>query len=357
MIVESVLLNLFKMSPLLLSEFLAIYKATGYVFDNIQLYKETRPIKINSVKKNDTNSIKAKEKDFILSHLENEVISPQIELFSSVMIDNFSSDNLSSFYNNILNLKVNYQEYHEGNSICKISGSYIVNENTINVTDISTEGVIYHELFHLASSFVDGDNLHSGFSQNSKSGVIGVGINEGYTEVLTNRYFNVVDNNAYPFERYAVSKLEQVVGKELMESLYLNADLYGLINELGQYMKFEDIMKFIANMDFLTKHLSVDKKKRIENKIIKKSLKEVNSFLLDVCSNKLLLLLNEGLISINQLKDCLLYYVNSIVIYERFSDRGYDIFSVEDINAYFDRVIQKAELISIKEEGYKIKKK
>ena len=45
----------------------------------------------------------------------------------------------------------------------------------------------------------------------------------------------------------------KIIGKEKMENLYFNSNLYGLINEFKQYSTEEDFINFLFNMDFCLK--------------------------------------------------------------------------------------------------------
>ena len=96
--------------------------------------------------------------------------------------------NYSFFYNNVCTLKINR---HESLSKCKVFiADYDFVNNIINITD---EKSFPHELNHMSSSYYDGDD-YSGISQND----FGVGLNEGYTELLTERYS--MCGESYPVE-------------------------------------------------------------------------------------------------------------------------------------------------------------
>ena len=100
--------------------------------------------------------------------------------------------------------------------------------------------------------------IFCGFAQGYKGKkIIATGINEGYTQLLAERYFGESKDilKAYSCEKSIAEKLEMIVGKEKMQSLYLNANLYGLIQELKQYEDENTIMQFISDVDFLNMHL------------------------------------------------------------------------------------------------------
>ena len=81
----------------------------------------------------------------------------------------------------------------------------------------------------------------------------GDGINEGYTEILTHRYFgkNHKLPKAYLLEVRIVEALEKIVGETKLMSCYFKANLKGLVDELEQYTSREEVYKFINYTDVL----------------------------------------------------------------------------------------------------------
>ena len=53
-----------------------------------------------------------------------------------------------------------------------------------------------------------------------------------------------------------------------MECLYFNADLKGLINELNKYASYDDIIKFILNIDFINTHIKDKNPSKKEQEIL-----------------------------------------------------------------------------------------
>ncbi len=117
----------------------------------------------------------------------------------------------------------------------RTSGNYDVEKNAVSVSENVADIGIYHELFHMSSSVVKEKKKYSGFHQTDFKTNLGREINEGYTELLTNRYFPSLNLSsiAYQYEAFVAERLEQIVGREKMQSLYLNANLKGLIDELS----------------------------------------------------------------------------------------------------------------------------
>ena len=117
---------------------------------------------------------------------------------------------------------------------------------------------IYHELMRMASYYLTKDLISmSGFQQsNNLTTSIGLGLNEGYTQLLTERYFYDQDVlESYQILVPYAKMAEMVVGKDLMEELYFNADLYGLQEEFAKDTAREDFVKFIDDLDYINLNL------------------------------------------------------------------------------------------------------
>lgn len=117
---------------------------------------------------------------------------------------------------------------------------------------------VMHELLHMASSINGRNVVYSGFSQIDKKSniLIGIGLTEGYTVLLDERYFGEYSENkknitlrAYPIIKMVTSMLEDIISRETMEDLYFRADLKGLIDILTQYMSYEETISFIKAVD------------------------------------------------------------------------------------------------------------
>lgn len=205
--------------------------------------------------------------------------------FAKFMVDKFPPENLINFYNNINKLIVSQKSDFKRK---EIMGQYNIGENKIEISD---ESSIYHELFHMSSTILKGGVICTGFNQEifkPKRISLGEGINEGYTQLLTKRYFeNIAFKDSYSYLVIVASTLERVVGQEKMEKLYLNTDLFGLINELKSYASEEEIMNFIAATDFFRNHFYNEKKLNDAKDMIVKSLKTISNFLVRISAKKI----------------------------------------------------------------------
>ena len=221
----------------------------------------------------------------------NENIKITINKFIEMLHDNFSEEMLLYFYRNIVSLNTKFvskQKDFTNDSI--VLGSYRADKNEMLISDETDESTIFHELFHLASSYYDSKNkmVYCGFKQRNQSASynIGIGINEGYTQLLTNRY-SEENPYSYPKETRIAEIIESVIGKENMQKYYFTANLKGLIAELTKYKSEEEVMKFIQMVDFSLKYslnifLIPSKDKKLES-----CEQYIEKFMLDISLNKI----------------------------------------------------------------------
>lgn len=144
---------------------------------------------------------------------------------------------LTYFYNNMDTLISKYLRLSLKKHKLKLynaDGMYLIVDNELLFTD---KGSVYHELFHLLSSTYDSKKkkVYSGFSQGNRRVDIGVALNEGYTELLSSRYFGNENTGVYPIEVQMAILIEKIVGESTMEKLYSEANLEGLIDEIDKY--------------------------------------------------------------------------------------------------------------------------
>lgn len=237
----------------------------------------------------------------------------QLKYFTEKMIQNFKEEDLQNFLNNINSLKVKtiskkVSKHHNYYTI----GTYDTDINTICVTKEDAEIAIYHELLHMASTKMTDDNTtRTGFHYINKYGNIGTGINEGYTYLLSKRYFEDT-NYGYNYQLIIAERLEEIIGREKMESLYLNANLYGLINELKKYDEEKVIMKFIYNLDFITNVIGDKKRNFLRKKYLQDSIYSVSNFLIKCYLIKRLNEFENGKISYDVLESSIFNYIEEL---------------------------------------------
>jgi len=174
--------------------------------------------------------------------------------------------NLDFFYNNIATLKLDKRPTLRKHNIS--ANYYLINKNIISLTD---DDSISHELTHMSTSCYDKPDSFCGFSQDQLAN----GLNEGYTELISRRYFDS-DRYSYIAEVKIANNLERIVGKEKMEQLFFEANLYELIEMLSKYDSKDNVLKFINSIDFISEVIDDSWMRDRFIKKIKRSLKFVN---------------------------------------------------------------------------------
>lgn len=324
------------------------YTTTSKVLDSYTLHKEYKPKNIKRVNIPPELKLNCTSQDIKI--MVKTKFSESLKKFVEVMIQNFSKEDLINFYNNINTLKISYGDFKFSNFVFRDStgGAYYLKSNTIKIEENNFSNGIYHELLHMASSIYKDGIRYSGFRQSklSKFESLGVGLNEGYTELLHRRYFapDVEVAGSYEYEFQIADRLEKIVGKEKMESLYLNANLYGLIQMLKQYITEEEIMEFISSTDFVYNHLDNQKLKLFEKGMTTKCLKSINKFLIKVYSKKMLQQYQEGTITYEQLTTKLAQYVSSLTSRLKVGKNVYEILSNEDILESFESIFGESNV-------------
>lgn len=214
---------------------------------NFRIFVWPRPI---------IKSYKLTKEDYF--DIKNKTYGKEIIEFKETLFKTFNIEDL-----NILKSNIKYLDIKEKNSFLKLkcknitAGKYKPKENKISILKEFKNQALNHELFHMATTIYDEETkkIFSGFMQinleNKKK--FGIGLNEGYTDYLTYKYFK--NNNfesaslSYKICTFYAEKLEQIIGKEKMQSLYLNADLHGLITILLKYDEIRNICEFILALD------------------------------------------------------------------------------------------------------------
>lgn len=182
--------------------------------------------------------------------------------FKTIFDEKLSHYNNTALYDRLETIQIENTQDEDG----KVNGRY---NDESNIVLMYTErinkhknptsrrrNVLFHELIHMATSYSKGIISMVGFGQMIASKYCkGKGLNEGYTELINQRYFQQTEDNeystAYPKEQELVYGIEMLVGKEKMEKLFFNADLDGLINEMSKYMPLQETNILINNADLL----------------------------------------------------------------------------------------------------------
>ena len=178
---------------------------------------------------------------------KNKKILNGISEFSSVLHECFPKECSKRFDDNLKTLRVvKCRLFHDRNK----GGEY---ESSVNKVFLYDYESLMHELFHMASSLIsidpdkDGSKNFVGF----RDGPRGIGINEGFTQILALRHFDVRDS--YDRLVNVVTKLEYIVGSNKMTRLYFGKGLKGLADELAAYSDENDIMIISNLVDYTDK--------------------------------------------------------------------------------------------------------
>ena len=159
---------------------------------------------------------------------------------------------------NLSSLKITERNTKEKTMAGTISlGQYNSDDNWINMEHFedskvqkNQEATLFHELLHMASTKKTNIGMMTGFDIPQ---IMGVCLNEGYTELLTQRLYPEKENDNQAIRQIFLARgIENLIGQEKMEEYYFNADLNGLIEELEKYAPKKDILKVLFAMDQLS---------------------------------------------------------------------------------------------------------
>lgn len=179
-------------------------------------------------------------------NISNEKLAPLVEKLE----ERTSKENLTNVYHNIKNLELNKTALLY---LIGWNGAYNAKNNEIKY---SANKSLPHEFLHMASAFYDSnaDVIYDGFLvSNKKQGKVGVGLNEGYTELLASRIYRNGKVKSYKKEVKIASIIEQFFyNTKDMEDYYFNHDLPGFIFYMSQFAKKEELKKLIEDIDLVT---------------------------------------------------------------------------------------------------------
>lgn len=151
--------------------------------------------------------------------------------------------NFSTLYSNLKTLS-----FKEKSMIAEdCTGMYDMKKNRITYSKPTS---IFHELIHTSTSIKDKKRYYCGFEQiinQIRAKSIGKGLNEGYTNLLENKYDRC--HGWYIPEMDIEKNLSKSV--PTMEELYNGMDLLGLITYLGRYASKQETLDFLEMLDYV----------------------------------------------------------------------------------------------------------
>ena len=203
-------------------------------------------------------------------------LNPIVHSFISTFQKNFSLKETILMLKRLKTLKIEEEIVARSVLQSTISLGYYDNKtNTITLEYYNDQTIptnikktLVHELLHMAST------------RNTEAGVVtgieipnllGENFNEGVTDYLTAKYF--MDGNYKDLDdnRILIVKgIENIVGKELLEECYFDANLGRLINELEKYISRKEVLKLFFLIDRIDDPLAANKNYRsVINEITK----------------------------------------------------------------------------------------
>ena len=243
------------------------------ILDNYKIIKNNNNVNIQTKSFIKENKI---IKDNINKKISNKYYK-YIEIFINTLNNSLKHCNFDNLNNNIKDITII-------ENFSKIIGfllyaSYHVKDNKILLYNKNFSNNLNHELFHMASTKkVNNKLILTGFAiiDSKKRKKYGIFLDEGYTEYLNSKYFSTSD--VYNTQKAFIKKIEDIIGSELMEQMYFNGDLKGLIYELMKYSNtLDNVLEFIINTDYIHKNLyTINLLKRIK---LKKACESINAFL------------------------------------------------------------------------------
>ena len=175
-----------------------------------------------------------------------QILLPYLEKLK----DYTSENNLQTIYNNLRTVKV---KRNFGIIMFGASGTF---DSTTNSIIYFSNNDLGYELLHCASSYYNSKTKQNevGFKRGIEKDKIGVGLNEGYTELLSSRLYN--KNNevrSYHNEVSIVKLLEFFFDNPKdMEKYYFNHNLPGFIEQMEKFVSRQEVINLILDMDKIT---------------------------------------------------------------------------------------------------------
>ena len=308
----------------------------------INLYKYNNIKKCILIRK----SFKQRNNDIILPSLKlnvdnieidysrfDEEMVEYIKKFESILRDNINCDNLIFFYNHINELIIEKVDSVIDDAAVNGIGKYSLKDNKIIYCDLDS---LDHEFVHFASSISKDGVEYVGFFQKNCQGYwIGLGLNEGYAQIITERYFNGNDCLCYPLTNFFVSKLEGIVTREVMENLFFKADLLGLINYLEKYNTRNEILKFIKILDVVNGYEKIYGSDKVDKDIVKYYFKlafrEMSVFLFSTLMKKVMIEKDNKDVDCKYLNDLSNSFIEQLILSKlSFDSESYKLFGYMD---------------------------
>lgn len=265
------------------------------------------PILIISKNKKDIKLMSGKVKKFL------SVLDSKCENFDETLF-------VKNFKKTFFNIKdIKNEDFFGINGSVKFNGKINLSLESFQASE--------HELLHLAS--VNFDNFNN----------LLLFLNEGYTQILTERYFEPETKYAiYPFETLILRQIEFILGKEFMETQYFKGNSNNFVLELHKYTNSKNVEYLISNMQKIEKIGKNDKYGIFENKDeLQSLLNEIFYVLFDCIKTKI-----NG---ISDFEEKVLYFLsnkefnNQLTFYDDFGNKvTYEIYNHDSLWEFYNKL-------------------
>lgn len=178
-----------------------------------------------------------------------------IDRFKEIFKNSFTEEQYKRMMSNLRSLTIKERNDRKDLRLYFSLGYYDSFNNTITIVnydnadfELSMEEVLFHELLHMASTNYTNKGDLTGLELPD---LLGLQLNEGYTEYLTRKYFT----RGYKYTEsndnsvFIAKGIENIIGKEKMEEYYFNSDINSLIKELSKYTQKDDVIKLLFLID------------------------------------------------------------------------------------------------------------
>lgn len=206
------------------------------IFSPIFIFKRN---KIILDKRNNYNNLTIKFHKKLIGNIDvnnREILENKIKNYLFIMNSKCENFNSSVFYKNFKKTWFNLKNL-DCRLIKGIDGSIKISR-FVNILELKRLSAIYHEFLHFSSL------------KNDKK--IFTPSNEGYTQLLEERYFKEAES-AYYWEVKIMNIVELIYGKNELEKLYFSGNFHQLINFFKNNMSNEELVCFYKNLDYIYK--------------------------------------------------------------------------------------------------------
>lgn len=226
---------------------------------NFDHFKKENSIKTYSAPEGLTAQISILPENIISTNVMlNKKMEEKVKIFVETLSNNCRNIDFTYFNSNFKTIEFDLSNLSEKTDDEYFEqGNYDVYENR-NKIHLYVFSSAYHELMHSASTnFSNKDAIYCGFNMISRTEAVSIAnyFNEGYTQLMVEKYFNVPSQGFYDVLVEIAQAIEDIVGEDKMEQLYFKADLKGLIGELHNYNDLDSIMDFFYDVELAQEYI------------------------------------------------------------------------------------------------------